>query len=213
MVKCLARTEFLKQLPGFPYPGIADEYVPMIASVDTGLLAQPWGPYFRKMYDRINDSDYKTFLHYDEDKKVDLFDSVMVGTLRINSSLMPYNPLLYERRSVPIDPAAYVDSVKKGFNGIFFTIVTKDTTIDGNPTTVYSQITPIDSVYIMDSYRASKLSTTGYIIDALFKKNHKLVMRDSTRIKQVHQELMGMITEGIAYAKFPQFEESDPAIN
>lgn len=207
-------TELLKQSPQFPYPGISDEYVPMIASVDTGLYAQPWGPYFKKMYDRISDPVYKAFLHFDENKKVDLFDSVMVAELQINSSLMPYNPLLYEKKAIPIDPTFYHKLDKDKFNGIFFRKDTIETVDDqGNPVTVINDVQPVDSVYYMNSFRRSNLSSSQYIIDALYPKNYKLVMRDSVRVKEVRDMVYEMIKAGKAIVKFPQFESSDPAVN
>ncbi len=206
--------------PGFLFSNIRNQVPPVISSIDTSILNQPWGPYYDTLYNKINDETYRSFLHYDEGRRTELLDSVFVGILKIDPALQPYNPMYFRRVAMSITRSYYDKLIDDGFNGIIYTKRQKDTVVlneDGTPQldefgneirdTFDVFVPPIDSVYFLNTLRPS--SSGGFVVDAFVPRSQNTFMSDTSHINEVLDSVYSFIKQKKAVMDFPQFEGSD----
>ncbi len=217
---------------GFRFPKIRNSVVPVIASIDTSVGNQPWGPIFNKFMNQIpdlydeysipvyNDGVPRLFLNYDADdpdRRYKLFDSVLVGIVRINPALMPYNPLFFEKFTLDITQNDYNNLPE---DGIIRRLMEKDSIVldgDGNPKiedgdtlrdTFMITTSTVDAVYLMNTFIKSQSNSTGYSITALLPRAVQTIMSDSNHVRESLLALYGLIKKKFATAEFPEFEQT-----
>ncbi len=213
---------------GFRFPKIRNSVVPVIASIDTSIGNQPWGPLYKKYMDQIKPSDYIyqrnngdiiPFLHYDPVKHYKLFDSILVGIVQITPAFLPYNPLFFKKYSKDITPNEYANLPE---NGIIYRQIEKDSVrldTDGNPEldkngnvvkdTFKINTTTVDAVYKMDTFLKSESGgPNDYTISVLLPRAVQNIMSDSLHVRETLETLYGLIKKNNATVKFPEFEQT-----
>lgn len=220
----------------FPDKYFNKKVVPVIGDLDTGIIDSPWNKYFVGMVNpddfhnqemdeiiaRINKeqnlSIKNTFLFYGKDnKRYKIFDSVMVGVARYASSLVPYNPLFFNKTSIKSPYAKhYLDTIPD--NGVIFRLdtvladsldpITKDTVFDkdGNPikVDVVIKLTIVDTVYVKGTSRSVRINGRDeHWVDVLLPINIDTCMNDLDRVRNANDFLYKQIQNGNVTLKFP----------
>lgn len=157
---------------------------PVIASIDTALFSKPWGPYYNS---KLNDSDLPLFPY--QMNQVSAFkptshfllDSLLVGTIELNSSLLQYNPLLWKKETLTITEDEY--------------LVLED------------QVE--DTVYFKDSYRMETVDgQSRYLIDRMIPLAKSEYMRDTLHVQQALDSIYYYMQHGlVSKVKFPEMEQ------
>jgi hypothetical protein len=196
----LHRDDYIEnELPSIPY-------YPVVAAVDTGVVADPWGKWYS---DNYNNSDLyclfdvtpfgeSVLLQNMEQRHKDFIDSVMLGTLYFNRALMKYNPLFFKPKTVKITQREY-DSLPD--NGIVYLQTGVDP--DGNPIVDSSHV---DTVFYMDTFREVDMGGGEKInaIDALVKFKTTLsgkdyvnkIMQDKDWVRAIEDSIYQYIKHG-----------------
>jgi hypothetical protein len=164
---------------------------PVICGVDTAYFSKPWGPFWAS---KINISARELPIYYDPFNVINprrhyLLDSVMLGVVKLNRLFLPYNPLLWRKETVNIRP--------------------QDTL--GLPDRTGPNL---DTIYLKKTYRTAVVNGTNVLlIDRMVPMNINMVLRDSVHIAQALDSIYKYIQQGLAKVEFPNFEQSDEAIN
>ncbi len=165
-------------------------YFPVIVGIDTAFLSKPWGPYWAST---IN-SQQEYPIYYDpyninNPRRHFLLDSAMLGVVRLNRLFMTYNPLLWKKETINISPS--------------------DTL--GLPNRTGPNL---DTIYLKRTYREAVVNGSKVLlIDRMIPMNVNSVMRDTMHIRQALDSIYKYIQQGLAKVEFPDFEQSNNAIN
>lgn len=164
---------------------------PVICGVDTAYFAKPWGPYWAS---KINMDARELPIYYDpfdvnNPRHHYLLDSVMLGTIYLNRLFLQYNPLLWRRQTININPSD--------------TLGLPDRT---GPN--------LDTIYLKNTFRVANVNGSNVLlVDRMIPMNINLVLRDSLHIQQALDSIYSYIQRGLAKVVFPDFEQSDEAIH
>lgn len=165
-------------------------YLPVIVGIDTALLAKPWGPYWASKVNSIQEYPiYRDPYNINNPRRHFLLDSVMLGVVRLNRLFMTYNPLLWKKETINISPSDTLGLPERtGPN--------------------------LDTIYLKKSYREAVVNGSKVLlIDRMVPMNVNVVMRDTLHIRQALDSIYKYIQQGLAKVEFPDFEQSDEAIN
>ncbi len=165
-----------------------------IHSVDTSLLAKPWGPYLNE---RTNPDDfpmwYDPYNPEDPENHNFLIDSVLLGTVYLNRALLNYNPLYWKKVTVTVDPAdtaGYAELPNRkdtNTHVIYLTDSYRTVNVDGSPRLVMDQLQPVD---------VNKAMTDTNLVRNALDSIYSYIQR-------------GMVSE----IKFHDFEQREDVIN
>ncbi len=178
---------------------------PAINNIDTFAYRRPWGPYYASKF-KDSDIDYQYFetpIEYSNGskdtsyypmmyvknpfdgtaKKHFLIDSIMLGTIQLNSALMQYNPLYTKLQTV-------VKEVKD-------TVILPDA--------------ENDTIYLKDTYKEVIIDGVKKLtIDRLIPYTAEQAMKDIVHLRWVHRKINEYIQQGFVKSiKFPKMELSD----
>jgi len=190
-------------------------YLPVIASIDTALLAKPWGEHFNKL---VNENDlpmyHNPYLNVEREDLVvlnpkeltgrmfkskphhELLDSVLIGVIHLDKALLSYNPLLYSKQILVINDTINIDSI---------------------PDRVRDTITKIDTINILDTINLKhtdrRIIVDGKslrVIDRAIPLDPKIVMKDTVHLKAVLDSVYYYIKHKM-FEKliFPDFENTE----
>lgn len=164
---------------------------PVICGVDTAYFAKPWGPYWQS---KINMAARELPIYFDPFNVITprrhfLLDSVMLGVVKLNRLFLTYNPLLWRKETININPS--------------------------DTATLPERTGPnLDTVYLKKTYRRAVVNGTSVLlVDRMVPMNIQLVLRDSLHIAQALDSIYKYIQQGLAKVEFPNFEQSDEALN
>lgn len=171
-------------------PSLGGNLVPVICGVDTAYFSKPWGPFW---YSKINMAARELPIYFNPLDTLNprhhyLLDSVMLGVVKLNRLFLPYNPLLWRKETININPS---DTV-------------------GLPDRTGKNL---DTIYLKNTYRRAVVNGTNVLlIDRMVPLNISFVMRDSVHIAQALDSIYKYIQRGLAKVEFPEFEQSDEAL-
>lgn len=215
------------------YNEIRNKIVPVLSMLDTGVIAEPWNKYLwdngyvtREDFkqNRLQDTS-RGFLFYGKDNKnYRIFDECMVGVARYTPSLVPFNPLFFDKFVIPCPyPKGFIDTIPD--NGVIFRWVdgmvdsldpvTHKPVIDPNTGEVIKvpgriKTTKVDTVYYKDTYRTAKINNQNVnVIDVLLPINIDNCMNNVDRIRNANEFLYEQIKQGNVKIEFPRFEDLD----
>lgn len=182
---------------------------PFISYVDTALYSFPWGKEYAKILAEDGIDLSKGAITYNPAQRIKLFDSVMVGVVKLNKALVPYNPLFYRKSTIQVD-TAYINSLlkqtpfKDGYIGKTFTLY--DTTTKKTDTIR----TTIDTVLVLNSLRGVNMGggKLTYFMDILTHRSVIQQMNDTNHVNEVLSFVYESLLEGKAKAEFPDWEQS-----
>ncbi|MER3328824.1 MAG: hypothetical protein RIF34_04530, partial [Candidatus Kapaibacterium sp.] len=187
---------------------LSNRYVPAIAGINP---IEPWGAFYKGLADADFDkADYDGFRAiYDASNPQRLFDSALVGTIKLDRARIPYNPLFFDNFTFEVSKTykeRVLDSI--AIDGI---AVRYETTRVKNPNgndSITVETSVVDSVYFTRSGRLLKSGGVDkYIVDgALPIDNFALAMNDSVRVKRALDSLYSYIQTGKVVYEFPDFE-------
>lgn len=184
---------------------------PFVAGIDTSIYSQPWGPIYKKMLEEDGIDLANGAITWDPNRKVKLFDSVMVGVAYFNRALVPYNPLFYRRNTIEINRTYLYDSVLSKFpDGIKGkTYAIEVDTVKHTWDTIRATI---DTIFKVSTLRPSIIGgKTGYVIDILTNRSLAQQMTDTLHSKEVLDSLYSFIKKGQVKVEFPDWEQSQRA--
>ncbi len=222
--------------------------LPMIVDIDTAeITTGPWGKYFygvankSKLGVNLNKYRYEAAQPYDggnlekirENRKEYLergyrfnpqqndflLDSILIGTIELESAVLDYNPIYYIRKTTKINASTYL-----GFSNFVATPAdqrpadTKD--IDTLKWTYFEDVDAetgeviyvkhnVDTIFYYST--ATKIKEAGsdkYVIDyALIDNSAQAIMSNAEHLDYVNKLVYQYLKEGKAKAIFPNFEE------
>lgn len=183
--------------------------MPFLSYVDTALYSFPWGKEYAKMLAEDGIDLSKGAITYNPAQRVKLFDSVMVGVVKLNRALVPYNPLFYRRSTIQVD-TAYINSLLKQ-------TVFKDGYI-GKTYTMYDSVakktdtirTTIDTVLVLNTLRGVNMGggKLTFFMDILTHRTISQQMADTNHVIEVLNFVYKSLVEGKAKVDFPDWEQS-----
>ncbi|MDQ1264964.1 MAG: hypothetical protein QG635_114, partial [Bacteroidota bacterium] len=177
------------------------KYEPTIVFIDTSYVSEPWCKFFDKNVrpvDRDPSDPNLVSIRYSDDAGSYLIDSVFCGVIHLNPSLVPFNPLLFKKKTVTIAPADTTGMESSGIKRVM-KIVGSDTTY------------PIQIIYIKNSARTGLVDgVSRLMIDAwLPVYNLDSMMTDAANLNQVYDSLYTYINNRYVNSyDFPKFEDS-----
>lgn len=162
----------------------ADTSKPIISFIDTGAYWQPWGPYYKTM---TRSSDYvdgdQMVLYWRENFNHPLLDSVLIGTVELNSALLDYNPLYFYKETIDISRSDTANLE----NG--------------------------DTIYFKNTYRHGFIDgQPKYLMDVLIPRPINRIMNDDEHLEDCLDSIYTYIQKGWAKVDFPDFEQSPSTI-
>ncbi len=185
---------------------------PFLAAVDTSIYSAPWGKEYLKMLQE-NEVDFSNgAFTYEDSRRITLFDSVMVGVIKLNKALVPYNPLFYKRTTAQVN-TAYLDSLLKlryfadGIIGklqylTFYDSATQKKSYDTIRITV-------DTVYKLTTLKKIIIGGISYnVIDKLVPQPISQQTSDLAQVKEVLDSVYYYLANGLAKTEFPNWEQS-----
>ncbi|MFH1051653.1 MAG: hypothetical protein V1779_12095 [bacterium] len=158
----------------------------VIYGIDTSLYYKPWADYYLS---KSQSGDFP--LYYDPYNPEDmrnrqfLLDSVVIGTIKLNSALLDYNPLYWRRMTVNVsvtDTADFPDTVSHITHIKYLKDTYRVVYLDGAPQLVMDQL---------------KLYDTTNILKA---------MCDTVNVRKALDSIYSYIQRGLAKSEFPDFE-------
>jgi len=178
--------------------------IPVLVSIDTSYFYAPWGNYYFDLVKRdpnlTVDPDGRIYrvvngqkfaLNYDPNFKNEIFDSALVGVAYFNKSLIKFNPLFYQRKTLQRS-LSYLDNLFKVFpDGIVGdTVIRYDEKLKKFDTI---RVTT-DSIYMQSTMRAANISGIDtYVIDVWVPRNWQANLRDTTFMKELSDSLYKFI--------------------
>lgn len=189
-----------------PNPKSSEDYSfsPVVVDVDTSRFNQPWGkwyseqvnleqlPYFT--YDKIYTNNYLT-------------DSVLVGVVELNSSVLDYNPLFFRRKTVQYTPEIknLIDTLE---NGVVKRI---DTLIVGSDTLTRDVVS---AVYKKNTIQNANIGGNNMqVITMLEPRPANQIMNDSNHVKECLDSIYHYIRQNyVRRWELPDFEQSEKSI-
>ena len=152
---------------------------PVIMGIDTAILADPWGKFYDKHFNR-NDVpifhdpfDPNRFQHY-------LLDTVSIGVVSLNPALLTYNPLLNKKETITVSDTSLVPDFDN--DTIYFRNTFRKMIANGVEYTVVDRFIPYEI--------------------------HQ-AMKDTLHLRAVLDSVYSYIQKGYAQVKFfPEFEQS-----
>ncbi len=173
-----------------------------IEAVDTSLFSQPWGPYYAQFVGR----DDALFTHPSRKTNNYLLDSVMLGEIHLNPSLLNYNPIFFKKITVEDVDTSYI------FSTIFDTSnVWGEGIVAHKEGTGSKTFTVVDTVFFKESLSKGDQSGEFYI-DVMVKRNLNNIMSDREHVQASLDSIYKYIQEGmVTEVEFPEFE-SKPEI-
>lgn len=186
-----------------------NRYIPSIAGINP---IAPWGELYKSVADKeFTQAEYDSFNAYPKfNSKKKLFDSYLVGDIKLDRARVPYNPLFVDNFTFEVSKA-YKENVldSQAIDGIVVRYVTK-VVMDPNDSskTITVETSVVDSVYFTNTGRLMKDGGTNrYILDgALPIADYSLAMTDSNRVKRALDSLYSYIQTGKVTYDFPDFE-------
>lgn len=213
----------------FRTPNPDNVFLHTIRFLDTSMIFGPWGSY----YNRILNTDpniyrdesgtlkhkanpYNNRLFWYPGLNSPIFDSLLVGTVRLNPALHKYNPMFFQRLSKPITGAQitqleniYKDGIVGELNIEFNTKTNQwDTTI-----------VKVDSVVFYNTLRLGEFNgVKTYMVDMLIPHNLKTgvttyydllkkTMNDFSYVNQLTDSLYQFILNKSVEIDFPDVEQ------
>ncbi len=172
---------------------------PYIARIDTSFQGNAWGKYWDKIIRRdptlkVGDDGQITRtqgdlrLFYINNIRNEIFDSVLVGVVHLNRSLLKFNPLFYERKVLVRNITWYNELLKTFPDGVVgqyykkYDEKLKDSVIIRTST---------DSIYIDVTKRVSEGS--NYAFDVWVPKDWRQNLADTNAIVQIQDSLYSFI--------------------
>ncbi len=162
---------------------------PVICGVDTALIAEPWGKFWASKIGYRELPIYFDPYNVIQPRRHYLLDSAMLGVVRLNRLFLTYNPLLWKKETININPA--------------------------DTATLPERTGPnLDTIYLKRTFRTAIVDGKQVVlVDRMVPMNINVVLRDSVHIKQALDSIYKYIQQGLAKVEFPEFEQSDEAIN
>lgn len=189
-----------------------NRYIPSIAGINP---IAPWGELYKSVADEeFTTAEYDSYNAYPKfNSKKKLFDSYLVGDIKLDRARVPFNPLFVDYYTFEVSKA-YKENVldSQAIDGI---VVRYVTTIEKDPNdstkTIVVETSVVDSVYFVNTGRLLKDGGTNrYILDgALPISDYSLAMTDSNRVKRTLDLLYSYIQTGKVTYNFPDFESDD----
>lgn len=172
---------------------------PAIVSIDTSLSTRPWSKYWDKIIRRdptlnvsndgiITRKPSNVALYYINNVRNEIFDSVLVGVLHLDRSILKFNPLFYEKKTVIRDTTWYrklLDTFPDGVIGKYK--IEYDT---AKKTDVIIR-TSTDSVYLVDIRKP--LDGRSHIYDVWVPKDWRLNLGELTSINEIQDSMYSYI--------------------
>ncbi len=176
-------------------------YMPLISRIDTTIYSYPWGQFYAGIAknDGAIPDDGKPYGYYDflqsgigDKRHSELFDSLLVGDIYLNSATVKYNPLYYRYHTEKINPA-YLEKLKTDshFSDYWYVgpdkkIITVNPKNIKDTVTSYQRIT-IDTIYHLKTMRRADFSPSGWVIDmeTKYSGNAFEMMKDSAHVERI----------------------------
>ncbi|HRP02572.1 MAG TPA: hypothetical protein PLE30_07995 [Candidatus Kapabacteria bacterium] len=176
---------------------------PYIISIDTSGFYTPWGLYWKKIIDRdptlqtspegtITRKQGNTPLYYSNNLRNEIFDSVTVGVIHLDRSLLKFNPLFYEQKTLIRNMSWYNQMLKTFPDGVVGSYFKK---YDEKLKDSVIIRTSTDSIYIDATKRVSE--GTNYAFDVWVPRDWRYNMGDTVALKRIQDSLYSYI-QGIA---------------
>ncbi len=185
---------------------------PFLAAIDTSIYSDPWGKEYLKMLQEDGISFENGAFTYEDDRRVKLFDSVMIGVIKLNKALVPYNPLFYKKTTTQIN-TDYLNSLLKlryFADGIIGKLKFIELYDSATQKTTYDTVRiTVDTVYKLNTLKKITIDGISYnVIDKLVPRSLSQQTNDTTHIKEVLDSVYYYIAHGLATTEFPNWEQS-----
>lgn len=190
-----------------------------IARIDTSIYSAPWGQdWWRilKADPRIeiandgkilaNYGNQKASLVYDITGRTnfEIFDSVLVGVARLNRSLLKFNPLLFQRKTLNRSESylRIVDSLfPDGVVGLRQKVWSEK-----DRDSIMLRVTT-DSIYVMSTKKRGEVNGSPMIlVDVWVPRPINMVMNDTSHIAEVSDSLYRFIQASQVKMEYPDYE-------
>jgi hypothetical protein len=195
-------------------------YYPIISFIDTSYFNGPWGKYY---YDMVKSdpnatidkdgsvsrifNNNKYVLNYDPSIKNPIFEDAMVGIVKLNPSIIKFNPL-YFQKSTNYTSEKWIENIDTLFpDGIVGQYkMVYDDKLKKN---VAVRLTT-DSIYIFDSKRNDIVNGIPTIlIDVWSKQDYKKSMSDTIKIDMIRDFIYTSIQNSAIKLEIPDFQQSE----
>lgn len=181
---------------------ISNACVPVIMSIDTALATKPWGYY----YDSLAQGDEFPMFHDPFTKNPThnyLIDSVLLGVIHLNKSLLSYNPLLWKRQTIIVAISDTSSIPDESGDTINFKSTYSEVIINGVKQLTMDRMVPIDPIAAMTDTNHIKnvLENVYYIIKyKLFEKIDFPDFENTQLVReQIIPEYMDQLTNNNTY--------------
>lgn len=190
-----------------------------IASVDTSAYSAPWGQDWMRMLKadprveiandgtitaNYNGQRQSLIFSTSPQRRHDIFDSVFAGVAYLNRSLMKFNPLLYQRKTLNTSQSylRYLDT--------FYTdwVVGKTAKVydEKKKDSVIVRYTT-DSIYVKGSVKKGEINGSPYfLVDVWVPRGLNTIAGDSLHLVEVKDSLMSYIKNSQLRMVYPDYE-------
>jgi hypothetical protein len=168
-------TKYLFQTTGYDYP--------VIMAIDTGFRSQPWGKFYAS---HSNPGDFPLYHNpfNPNANKHYLLDSVSIGVVTINSAMVSYNPLFYNKQTISLTDTLNIPATNQ------------------------------DTINLLSTIRIINYNGSNEIVmDRMVPYDIQAAMKDTLHVKAVLDSVYSYLRKGFAKDSFPSFENSGLARN